>query len=164
MRVIVLADTHLRGGIERLPALVREDLRRCDTILHAGDVLDGDVLAALGRHAILHAVAGNNDAALSGQLPDELVVELAGVRVAMVHDAGPRRGRDARLHRRFPDAQVVVYGHSHVPDDHLGLGGQLVFNPGSPTQRRRQPSTSYGELVLGASRVLSHQVIALAPA
>ncbi|MDA8297155.1 MAG: metallophosphoesterase family protein [Actinomycetota bacterium] len=164
MRVIVLADTHLRGGIERLPALVREDLSRCDAIVHAGDVVDDAVLAALARHAPLHAVAGNNDAALCGQLPGELVIELAGVSVAVVHDAGPRPGRDGRLRRRFPDAEVVVYGHSHIPDNHLGTSGQLVFNPGSPTQRRRQPSASYGELVLGAGRLVGHRIITLAAA
>lgn len=163
VRVIVLADTHLRGGIERLSALVRDDLRHCDAILHAGDVLDHDVLDALARHAPLYAVAGNNDVALAGDLPEELIAELAGVRVALVHDAGARQGRDRRLKRRFPDAHVVVYGHSHVPDDHLGVEGQLLFNPGSATQRRRQPWPSYGELVFGAGRILDHQVIALVP-
>ncbi len=161
MRVVVLADTHLRGGIERLPERLRDDLGRCDAILHAGDMLDGDVLTALARHAPLYAVLGNNDAALAGQVPDELVIELAGVRIALVHDAGPRVGRDTRLADRFPDAQLVVYGHSHVPDDRIGLRGQRLFNPGSPTQRRRQPCPSYGELLLGAGRVLGHRVIAL---
>jgi predicted phosphodiesterase len=79
----------------------------------------------------------------------------------MVHDSGARRGREARLARRFPDAAVVVFGHSHEPVDTLGVGGQRLFNPGSPTQRRRQPQPSYGELELRDGAVVSHRVVLL---
>jgi predicted phosphodiesterase len=92
-------------------------------------------------------------------LPHTLVVELAGVRVGMIHDSGPWRGRAARLWRRFPDADVVVFGHSHAPVAEDGEGGQLLFNPGSPTQRRAQPVCTFGELYLAGGAVIGHRII-----
>jgi predicted phosphodiesterase len=104
-------------------------------------------------------VLGNNDADLVGLLPETLEVELAGVRVAMVHETGATKGRAARVHRRFPDAAVVVYGHSHQPVDELGIGTQRLFNPGSPTERRRAAHHTYGRLHFEAGRVVRHDVV-----
>ena len=149
MKVVVLADTHVRdGGANRLPARAWAELHSADVILHAGDVTGPALLEQLGNFAPVYAVLGNNDAALATVLAETVEVELAGVAVAMVHDSGPRPGREARLHRRFPAAQVVVFGHSHIPWNAPGVDGQLLFNPGSPTQRRRQPTHTIGVLEL----------------
>jgi putative phosphoesterase len=118
-----------------------------------------EVLDQLGELAPVHAVLGNNDGELVGTLPEELVVELDGVRVAMVHDSGPGRGREARLRRRFPDADVVVFGHSHIPWDAPGHDGQWLLNPGSPTERRRQPHRSMATLDVADGRVLGTRLV-----
>jgi putative phosphoesterase len=162
LRVAVLSDTHLRGGIERLPAQAVGEIERADAVLHAGDVLDTgalDALAALAGDRPFHVVLGNNDHELVRRLPDRLEVELAGVRIAMVHDTGARAGRESRMRRWFPTADVVVFGHSHEPWAAEGEPGQLLFNPGSAVQRRRQPRHTMGVLELGDGRVLSHEVV-----
>lgn len=164
MRVMVLADTHVRrGGTRRLPDAVYGELDRVDVILHAGDVLVPELLDELRGFAPVHAVLGNNDSELVGRLPETEQVELDGVVVAMIHDSGPRSGRDSRMSRRFPDARVVVYGHSHIPDNHEGIAGQLLFNPGSPTDRRMQPVHSYGVLDLERGCVRASRVIPIEP-
>lgn len=171
---LVLADTHLRTGSGRwLPDPVVAELRRADAVLHAGDVLDEGVLERLrheagadrpgdpDRAAPLHAVLGNNDTSLVRLLPLTKVVDLAGVRIGMIHDSGRSAGREARLHRSFPDCGVVVFGHSHAPLAGAGVDGQLLFNPGSPTQRRQQPHPTYGLLRLQDGAVLSHRIVPL---
>jgi putative phosphoesterase len=145
MRAVVLADTHVRDvGSTRLPDRAWVHVRTADVILHAGDVVEPGLLAELRTIAPVHAVLGNNDGALAQVLPETLRLELDGVRVAMVHDTGPRTGREGRVHRRFPDADLVVFGHSHIPWDGPGLDGQWLFNPGSATQRRSQPHRTLG--------------------
>lgn len=158
LEVVVLADTHLGEGLGPLPARVRRAARDADVVLHAGDVTSARALDELSALAPTWAVLGNNDRELAGALPEQHVLELAGVRVALLHDAGPRPGRAARLRRRFPDADVVVFGHSHVPLDERGVGGQLLFNPGSPTQRRSQPRATYGRLLLAGGEVHRHRI------
>jgi putative phosphoesterase len=132
---------------------------RADGVLHAGDVTDTELLDHLASRRPLWAVLGNNDRTLTKRLPEVVEETLGGVPVAMVHDSGPRKGREARLSRRFPHARVVVFGHSHEPVDALGVGGQRLFNPGSPTQRRRQPVATYGWLKLDGGRVLEHRIV-----
>lgn len=145
--VVVLADTHIRrGGTRRLPDAAYAHLEQADVILHAGDILVREVLDELGGFAPVHAVLGNNDAELLGVLPETRSLEIDGVRIAMIHDSGPSAGRAARMQRRFPDAGVVVFGHSHIPWDDAGVDGQLLFNPGSPTERRSQPHRTLGTL------------------
>jgi putative phosphoesterase len=163
VRVAVLSDTHLRPGGKGLPHPARALLESSDAILHAGDVVSGFLLDELGSLAPTHAVLGNNDHDLRGQLPERLEVDLAGVLVAMVHDSGPRTGRAGRLRRWFPDADIVVFGHSHEPVDELGEAGQRLFNPGSPTQRRRQPHPTMGILELDAGRIRRHEIVRLDP-
>lgn len=154
--VVVLADTHIRpGGSRRLPKGAYAHLERADVILHAGDIVVGDVLDELRRFAPVHAVLGNNDAELAGVLPETQSLVLDGVRIAVVHDSGPAQGRGGRMRRRFPDADVVVFGHSHVPWDDAGVDGLLLFNPGSPTDRRAQPNHTLGTLDLDDGRVVS---------
>ena len=160
MRVVVLADTHIRpGGRRRLPAAAYALLDRTDVVLHAGDVVDAALLDELTGFAPVHAVLGNNDHGLD--LPETLELSLGGVPVAMIHDAGPPKGRPGRLRRRFPDAAVVVFGHSHIPRDEEGIGGQRLFNPGSPTDRRAQPHHTAGVLDLVDGRVTLHQIVLL---
>ena len=149
MRIVVLADTHIRrGSSRRLPDGVYDALDSADAVLHGGDVVTEDLIHELSGFAPTYAVLGNNDHELGGVLPETRVLDLAGVRVAMIHDSGPRAGRERRLARRFPGARVVVFGHSHAPEDRPGLDGQLLFNPGSPTERRQSPRFSYGRLLL----------------
>jgi hypothetical protein len=138
---------------------VRAALPGAAAILHAGDLLDAGVLASLAGYAPVHAVLGNNDVSLAGRLPHTLVVELAGVSVGLIHDSGPSRGRAGRLRRRFPAADVVVFGHSHASVAEEGEEGQLLFNPGSPTQRRAQPVCTFGELYLAGGAVIGHRII-----
>lgn len=159
VRVAVLADTHLRAGGRALPEAAWAVVRSADVVLHAGDVVEAHLLDQLGAAAPVHAVLGNNDHGLERLLPDRLELELGGVRVAMVHDSGARAGRPARLRRWFPEAAVVVFGHSHEPIDEEGVDGQRLFNPGSPTQRRRQPSCSVGVLELGGGAVVDHRIV-----
>ena len=145
-RLAVISDTHLPRGRRRLPDRCLELLRGADAILHAGDVSTAATLAelrALGPP--VHAVHGNvDDPAVVAELPAELVLEVGGARIAMVHDSGAAAGRMARMRRRFPDADAVVFGHSHVPLHETGPDGLQIFNPGSPTDRRRQPRHTMG--------------------
>lgn len=171
LTVLVLADTHLRTGSGRwLPTPVVDELHRADAVLHAGDVLDAGVLdrlraeagsARLGAPgpAPVYAVLGNNDGSLARLLPSTRTLELDGVRIGMIHDSGRRTGREARIGRLFPDCQVVVFGHSHVPVASSVPGGQLLFNPGSPTQRRAQPAGTYGLLRLDGGAVEQHRIV-----
>lgn len=159
MRVLVIADTHLGAGQgARLTSLLGDRLRIASAILHAGDVTDESVLEELEEFAPVHAVLGNNDRGLD--LPERRVVMLGGCRVAMVHDSGDASGRSVRLRRWFPDADVVVFGHSHLPwnerdvrpeDGHV----QHQLNPGSATQRRRAPRCTVAWLDLLGGRVVS---------
>jgi putative phosphoesterase len=162
VRAIVLSDTHLRdGGTRRLPDRVYAELRDADVVLHCGDVVEQALLDELATFAPVHAVLGNNDVMLRGVLPERLVVELDGVRVGMVHDSGATKGRAARVHRMFPDCDIVLFGHSHAPVDDEGVDGQRLFNPGSPTQRRMQPHPSFGTLTFSGGRITHHGVTVL---
>ena len=160
MRVVVLSDTHAPRRWRSCPARVAEQLRTADVILHAGDVCTPDVLDELAGYAPVHAVRGNNDGPdiADWGAPDVLEVTLAGVRVAMVHDSGPAPGRLARMRRRFPQADLVVFGHSHIPLTETG-DGLRIFNPGSPTDRRRQPKGTIGILRLEAGEVLDAAIV-----
>ncbi len=154
--VVALSDTHIRrGGRRRLPGAAYAYLDAADVILHAGDILVGEVLDELRGFAPVHAVLGNNDVELVGLLPETESLVLDGVRIGMIHDSGPSTGRAGRMRRRFPDADVVVFGHSHIPWDDSGVDGQLLFNPGSPTERRSQPNHTLGTLDLDGGRVVS---------
>ena len=161
MKVVVVSDTHIRpGGKRRLPDALYETLSDADAVLHAGDIVTREVLDELAGFAPVHAVLGNNDdGVLAGMLPETLVVEFDGVRVAMIHDSGARDGRPRRMQRRFPDANVVVYGHSHIPFCGEGLNGQLLFNPGSPTERRAQPHHTFGVLDVDNGRLRQAEII-----
>lgn len=164
MRLVVLADTHLtEGSPRRLPAGALDLLAGADAIVHAGDVVTATLLEELAAFAPVHAVLGNNDVALRGVLPEVLELRLGGVAVAVVHDSGPTKGREARLARRFPVAGVVVFGHSHIPLVAEGVGGQVLVNPGSPTQRRAQPHHTVAVLELVDGKVLAADLVVVDP-
>ena len=154
MRLAIVSDTHLPRRNRSLPAACLERLAAADAILHAGDFMELSVfvdLCALGPP--VWAVRGNVDSAeLQARLPLSRVVEADGVRIAMIHDAGPAAGRLERMRRRFPGADAVVFGHSHLPLLEES-GGFTIFNPGSPTERRRAPVHTMGEAVVEDGRV-----------
>jgi putative phosphoesterase len=161
-RLVVMADTHVRdGAARRLPDVLWRAIDGADGVLHAGDVVGNQLLDELEQRVPTWAVLGNNDHGLETRVPEVLELELDGVRVALVHASGARVGRERRVARRFPDADLVVFGHSHDPVDAPGVGEQRLFNPGSPTQRRRQPRPSYGELVLDGGSVVEHRIVLL---
>jgi putative phosphoesterase len=147
MKVAVIADTHTMGMSRTLPFSVWPHLETADHILHAGDVCDPALLEELKALAPLTVVMGNCDGwdVRDWGAPEETRVEIGGLTIGMLHDSGPKIGRWERMRERFPEARVVVFGHSHLPwnEDRDGL---LVFNPGSPTWKRRAPFPSMGLL------------------
>jgi putative phosphoesterase len=155
-----LADTHAPRRWKSCPPAVAAHLRGADLILHAGDVCTADVLDELAAYAPVHAVRGNNDGpdVAAWGAPDTLELDLGGLQVAMIHDSGPATGRPSRLRHRFPRADLVVFGHSHIPLDQAG-SGQRIFNPGSPTDRRRQPHGTAGLLHIADGRLVSAQIL-----
>jgi uncharacterized protein len=162
MRIAVLADTHAPRRWRRCPPAVARRLAGVDLILHAGDVCTAEVLHELAAFAPVRAVLGNNDGpdVRAWGAPPSLVLDLDGLEVGMVHDAGPRAGRTRRLRRRFPAADLVVFGHSHIPldleDREVGL---RLFNPGSPTDRRRQPHGTMGLLRVDRGRLREARIV-----
>lgn len=160
MRVVVLSDTHAPRRWKSCPEAVAAQLRGADAILHAGDVCTAEVLEKLCAYAPVHAVLGNNDGSdvAAWGAPETLELELAGLRVAMVHDSGPAAGRLRRLRRRFPAADLVVFGHSHIPLDDSGEGLR-IFNPGSPTDRRRQPRGTVGVLRVEGGELVEARIV-----
>jgi uncharacterized protein len=146
MVIAVISDTHMPRGGRRLPDACVERIASGDLLLHAGDLMTVEVLRELESIGPpVAAVHGNMDTAeLRRLLPAERVVEAGGARIAMLHDAGPRTGRLERMRRRFGErADAVVFGHSHLPL-HEERDGFQIFNPGSPTERRRAPSHTMG--------------------
>ncbi|MFG1809678.1 metallophosphoesterase family protein [Streptomyces sp. NPDC049040] len=145
MNVLLTTDTHVPLRARRLPAGLLGAIDAADVVFHAGDWVDEatlDLLAA--RAGRLVAVHGNNDGpALRARLPEVARAEVAGVRFAVVHETGAARGREERCERLYPDADVLVFGHSHIPWDTTAAGGLRLLNPGSPTDRRRQPYCTY---------------------
>jgi putative phosphoesterase len=162
----IISDTHLPRGSRTLPAACVQRLRAADLILHAGDVATAGVLAdlrALGPP--VEAVYGNvDDYEVRALLPSTRLVEAGPARIAMIHDAGPAGGRLARLRERFAGAgaDAVVFGHSHIPlHERDPATGFQIFNPGSPTDRRRQPTHTMGQARIGEDGAVSFELIDL---
>jgi uncharacterized protein len=146
MRLVILADTHVPKRARDLPASVWDAVEAADVVIHAGDWVDLALLDDMqARCRRLVGVVGNNDGPpLRSRLPDVARVELDGVRVTIVHETGASTGRDRRMDALFrDDSDVVVFGHSHVPWDTETARGLRLLNPGSPTDRRRQPVATY---------------------
>jgi putative phosphoesterase len=154
LEIAIIADTHMPRGRRRLPEACARRIASADLLIHAGDFSSAAFCAdleALGTPLV--AVHGNvDDAELRARLPERATVEAGGARIAVIHDAGPRRGRLARLRRAFAEADAVVFGHSHLPL-HESEPGFQIFNPGSPTERRRAPGHTMGMAVAEGGEV-----------
>jgi uncharacterized protein len=157
--IAVLADTHMPRGVRRLPERCVELIADAEAVIHAGDFFATSALEEVRALCpVVHAVHGNVDEeALRLSLPADLAIELGRRTVAVTHDAGPAKGRLARLRRRFPDADAVVFGHSHLPLHEIE-GDFQIFNPGSPTERRRAPQPSMGLLDCGGTGLVFKHV------
>ncbi|HEY4826163.1 MAG TPA: metallophosphoesterase family protein [Solirubrobacteraceae bacterium] len=161
MRIAVISDTHLPRGTRRLPEDCVARLKAADLIIHAGDLIRLSVLRELEAYGPVAAVHGNvDDDEVRRTLPAVTSVEAAGAKIAVIHDAGAAKGRLARLRRRFPDADAVIFGHSHVPLHEQAADGFQMFNPGSPTERRRAPRHTMGVATVEEGRV-SFELIAV---
>ncbi|MGV9455492.1 metallophosphoesterase family protein [Streptomyces sp. NPDC003635] len=145
MRLLLMSDTHLPRRARALPEPLLAELGRADAVIHAGDWVDTATLDLLERRSRrLIAVYGNNDGPeLRARLPEVARADLGGLRFGVVHETGPAKGREARCAARFPDLDVLVFGHSHIPWDTTAANGLRLLNPGSPTDRRRQPHCTY---------------------
>jgi len=153
LRLALIADTHLPRGVRRLSGRCLEVLRAADLIVHAGDFSQPSVLADLRELGPVAAVHGNVDAPeLRRELPETISLELEDVVLGVIHDAGPSKGRLERLRARFPDARAVVFGHSHMPL-HEERDDFQIFNPGSPTERRRAPQRTMGKAWVRGGRI-----------
>ncbi|MGB7143589.1 metallophosphoesterase family protein [Mycobacterium sp.] len=145
MRLLLLADTHVPRRARDLPAQVWDEVARADVVVHAGDWVVPELLDELAEKAArLVACCGNNDGpVLRSRLPERADVVLDGLHLTVVHETGATAGREIRMSRRYPDTDVLVFGHSHIPWDTTTSTGLRLLNPGSPTDRRRQPFCTY---------------------
>lgn len=150
---MITADTHVPVRARDLPAELWRAIDTADVVVHAGDWVSAELLDEVqARAARLIGVYGNNDGAvLRDRLPEVARAELAGLRMAVVHETGPAQGRERRSDHRFPGCDLLVFGHSHIPWDSVTPGGLRLLNPGSPTDRRRQPYATFltAELTTG---------------
>ncbi|MFJ8008553.1 metallophosphoesterase family protein [Streptomyces fagopyri] len=155
MRLLLMSDTHLPSRARELPPLLMAELPLADVVVHAGDWVDTATLDLLEERARrLVAVHGNNDGPeLRARLPAVARAELDGLRLGVVHETGPAQGRERRCAERFPDLDVLVFGHSHIPWDTTTGTGLRLLNPGSPTDRRRRPHCTYMTATVAEGRL-----------
>jgi uncharacterized protein len=160
VRLLVLADTHVSKRARDLPPEVWAAVKAADVVVHAGDWVEVDVLDRLQSAAPrLIAVFGNNDGApIRARLPEQAHATLEGVRVTVVHETGGAKGREGRADRAYPGTDLLIFGHSHIPWDSTSPVGMRLLNPGSPTERRRQPYRTYLTVELGDGSVQAVQL------
>ncbi|MFF2347393.1 metallophosphoesterase family protein [Pseudarthrobacter sp. NPDC058119] len=161
LNLVLIADTHVPKRARSLPAQVWHAVEQADVVFHAGDWVEAAVLDEFEhRSRRLLGVYGNNDGPdLRRRLPATAAALLGGVRFAMVHETGPAKGREQRCEALYPDADVLVFGHSHIPWDTVSPGGLRLLNPGSPTDRRRQPACTYMEAVVEGGRLAEVRLV-----
>lgn len=155
VRLVLVADTHVPKRARDLPEPMWQAVEAADVVVHAGDWVEEPLLDRLeARAARLIAVYGNNDGPeLRGRLPEVAREDVAGVRLAVVHETGPAKGREQRCQELYGDADLLVFGHSHIPWDTTTASGLRLLNPGSPTDRRRQPFCTYMTLTVAQGRI-----------
>ncbi|MGP8296852.1 metallophosphoesterase family protein [Streptomyces inhibens] len=155
MRLLFISDTHLPKRAKALPSQLLDEVPRADVLVHAGDWVDTATLDLLqARAQRLIGVYGNNDGPeLRARLPEVAYAELEGVRLGVVHETGPAQGRERRCAESFPELDVLVFGHSHIPWDSTAEDRLRLLNPGSPTDRRRQPYCTYMTAEVAAGRL-----------
>ena len=160
MRVIAISDTHAPRFWKSCPAAVAAQLRTADLILHAGDVCVAAVLEELAQYAPVHVVLGNNDRpdVAAWGAPPVRELDIDGLAVGLIHDSGAAKGRLRRMQATFPSAGLVVFGHSHIPLDEAD-GQVRIVNPGSPTDRRRQPHGTLAVLEISAGALRSVEFV-----
>jgi putative phosphoesterase len=161
-RLLLISDTHIPGRARELPGAVRRAADDADLIVHAGDWVSAAVLDDLGQHGEVLGVWGNNDGAdLRARLPEVARRRVEGLDVAVVHETGDARSRERRMDLAYPDTDVLVFGHSHIPWDTTTPGGLRLLNPGSPTDRRRQPHHTFLTLVVDGAVLRDVGLVAL---
>ncbi|MFD7661969.1 metallophosphoesterase family protein [Streptomyces sp. NPDC059788] len=166
MRLLLMSDTHLPKRAKSLPPELLEQVARADVVVHAGDWVDTATLDLLEeRSRRLLGVYGNNDGPdLRARLPEVAYAELGGLRWGVVHETGGKQGRERRCAERYPDLDVLVFGHSHIPWDTSTEDGRLrLLNPGSPTDRRRQPYCTYMTATAASARLTDVRLHRLPP-
>ncbi|MEU6475082.1 metallophosphoesterase [Streptomyces massasporeus] len=165
MRLLLMSDTHLPKRARELPASLLAELPTADVVFHAGDWVDVDTLDLLeARSRRLVGVYGNNDGPeLRARLPEVAYAELGGVRFGVIHETGGKQGREQRCAARFPELDVLVFGHSHIPWDTTAPSGLRLLNPGSPTDRRRQPHCTYMTATVAEGRLTDVELHRLPP-
>jgi uncharacterized protein len=163
--MVLLADTHVPKRAHDLPPALWSAIETADLVIHAGDWVDVRLLDALELRARrLVGVVGNNDGpALRARLPEVARIEVDGIRVAVVHETGAAAGREARMDAAFPDADVLVFGHSHIPWDTVSPAGMRLLNPGSPTDRRRQPRGTFMTALAGDGELSDVRLVSIDP-
>ena len=164
--LVLLADTHVPKRARGLPPELWAAIDAADVVVHAGDWVDVALLDELeGRAQVLVGVFGNNDGGeLRARLPEVARFDVEGVRLAVVHETGAATGREVRMDAGFPDADVLVFGHSHIPWDTVSPRGMRLLNPGSPTDRRRQPAATFMTAVAGDGGVHDVRLVSVDPA
>jgi putative phosphoesterase len=164
VRLLIISDTHLPTRARVLPMEVWQQVDAADVVFHAGDWVSTRLLDDLeARARRLVGVYGNNDGPeLRSRLPEIARVTLDGLRFAVIHETGDKSGRELRADRQFPDTDVLIFGHSHIPWDSTSPAGLRLLNPGSPTDRRRQPACTYltAELIEGRLEAVALQALA----
>jgi putative phosphoesterase len=161
LNLLLVADTHVPKRARALPAQVWAAVGNADVVFHAGDWVSAELLDQFEqRSRRLIGVYGNNDGPdLRARLPGTATVTLEGVRFAMVHETGQAKGREVRCQALYPDADVLVFGHSHIPWDTAAAGGLRLLNPGSPTDRRRQPACTYMTAVVDSGEITEVRLV-----
>jgi putative phosphoesterase len=161
-RLVLVSDTHVPARARRLPDALLRAVDAADLTIHAGDWVAASVLDQLEQRSAVLGVYGNNDGAdLRARLPEVARAVIEGIRVAVVHETGSKEGRELRADAAFPDTDVLVFGHSHIPWDSVSPAGLRLLNPGSPTDRRRQPACTFMTAVAHDGALRELQLIAL---